>query len=135
MVLPIISKAVQADNQSTECYEDYNFGEHAKDGIIYNNVKYMMEFIHWLHNRQTKYLQFSEDFVIPVQIMSDIQWDTEKSIEDGHTCKVSFDWVQVGKEFSLHEENLNNRCPSCGGYIAPTAIFCQKCGTRVNGNG
>ena len=95
----------------------------------------MVEFIHWLHDRKTKYLQFSEDFVIPVQIMSDIQWDTEKSIEDGHTCKISFDWVQVGKEFSLHDENLNNRCSSCGGYVAPTAIFCQKCGTRLNSNG
>ena len=69
-----------SDNQSTECYEDYNFGEHTVDGITYNNVRYMVEFIHWLHDRKTKYLQFSEDFVIPVQIMSDIQWDTEKSI-------------------------------------------------------
>ena len=124
-----------SDNQSTECYEDYNFGEHTVDGITYNNVRYITEFIHWLHDRKTKYLQFSEDFIIPVQIMSDIQWDTEKSIEDGHTCKISFDWVQVGKEFSLHDENLNNRCSSCGGYVAPTAIFCQKCGTRLNSNG
>lgn len=124
-----------SDNQSTDCYEEYNFDENIiGEKVIYNTI-YMNTFIKWLHNRKTKYLQLSENMVIPIAVLDSIQWETEKSIDDGHTCKVSFDWVQVGDEFSLLDTDMISYCPSCGTMIAPTASFCQKCGSKVNENG
>lgn len=120
-----------SDNQSTECYSDYNFGEHTVNGITYHNVCYMDEFIQWLHNRRTKWLQLSEQFVIPISVMDTIQWETDKSIDDGWGCKVSFDWEQVADAFSLNDTQFNNYCPDCGGIVAPTAYFCQKCGRKL----
>lgn len=120
-----------SDNQSTECYADYNFDENNVNGQVVYNVKYKDAFVQWLHNRKTKYLQLSEQLVIPIKILDSIQVEPEKSIDDGYTCKESFDWVQVGKQFSLDETDLNSFCPSCGSVVAPTAIFCQKCGTKL----
>ncbi len=124
-----------SDNQSTECHADYNFDYHEKNGIVYYNVKYQDAFIQWMHNRKTKYLQLSEQFVISIKVLDSIQWETEHTIDDGWSNKISFDWVQVGDTFSLDETEYIRYCPSCSGIVAPTALFCQKCGTRLTGNG
>ena len=120
-----------SDNQSTECYEEYNFDYYEKDGVTYYNVKYQDAFIQWMHNRKTKYLQISEHLVIPIAVLDSIQWETEHTIDDGFNNKISFDWVQVADAFSIAETEYISNCPSCGSIIAPTAVFCQKCGTKV----
>lgn len=120
-----------SDNQSSECYTDYNFGEHTVGGITYHNVKYIDRFITWLHNRKTKWLQLSEQLVIPIAVLDTIQWENEKSIDDGYNCKITFDWVQVADTFSLNDKDIINACPSCGGIVSPTAFFCQRCGERL----
>lgn len=123
-----------SDNQNTDCYSDYNLDYVEKDGIIYYNTKYQNAFVKWLHNKKTKYLQLSEHLVIPVKIGDSIQWSTDKSIDDGYTCKISLDWYQVADEFSLDQNNYNSYCNQCGQIIAPAALFCQHCGTEVKKN-
>ena len=78
-----------SDNKSGECPSDYNFGE--------GNVKYVADFIEWLHNDLVKYLQLSEDFIIPVGILETISWDVENksTVDDGFSITVSFDWEQL----------------------------------------
>lgn len=121
-----------SDNTSGECYEDYNFdGRIDKNGNVIYNVKYINGFIKWLHNRKMKYLQFDEDLVIPVAILQDISWETEKSIADGQDCTITFNWVQQEKEFSLHDGEYTYYCPDCGTILAPSALYCQKCGHKV----
>ena len=78
-----------SDNKSGECKSDYNFGD--------GNVKYVVDFIEWLHNDLVKYLQLSEDFIIPVGILETVTWDVENksTIDDGFSITVSFDWEQL----------------------------------------
>lgn len=123
-----------SDNQSTECHADYNFTYHEKNGVVYYNVKYQDAFIQWMHNRKTKYLQISEQLVIPIAVMDTIQWETEHTVDDGFNNKISFNWKQVADTFSLDETEYISYCPSCGSIVAPTAFFCQKCGARLKLN-
>lgn len=123
-----------SDNQNTDCYGDYNFNYVEKDGVVYYNTKYQNAFIKWLHNKKTKYLQLSEQLVIPVKIGDSIQWETDKSVDDGDTCKISLDWYQVGNEFSLDQVDYNSYCNQCGKMLAPSAVYCQYCGTEVKRN-
>lgn len=119
-----------SDNKSTDCYEEYNFDEnHIGEDVVYN-VDYQLQFIKWLHNDRTKFLQLSERLVIPVGILGEVQWDTERSVEDGHTCKVSFNWEQIDDEFVLTDTSKHN-CSNCGYMISPNVNFCPKCGTKV----
>lgn len=86
-----------SDNQSTECYENYDF----------YNLKYKLKFIDFLHNGKTKYLQLnwdSEDetqnFIIPVAIVDDVGVELEYTINHGYAVKISFNWVQIGKKIT-----------------------------------
>lgn len=93
-----------SDNQSDEVnceseddYDDtkptsespYNFGN--------GNVKYVYDFIQWLHNDKLKYLQLSPYLVIPVAILDTIQWNVEDeaTIDDGDKIKITFNWEQI----------------------------------------
>lgn len=78
-----------SDNKSGDCPEDYNFGE--------GNVKYVADFVEWLHNDLVKYLQLSEDFIIPVGILDTVTWDVESgnTVDDGYAITISFDWEQL----------------------------------------
>ena len=119
-----------SDNQSTECYEEYNFDEnHIGEDIVYNTI-YMTGFMKWLHNDYTKYLQLSENLVIPVGILGEVSLSTTHSIDDGYDCKISFDWEQLDEEYSL-EHSLSNNCPNCQAMVTPHMVFCSKCGTRL----
>lgn len=115
-----------------ECEDDYNFDYRIDDdGNYIYDVKYMNGFVKWLNNKRMKYLQLSEQLVIPCNIQGEIKWSTETSIDDGYNCTISFDWVQADEDFSLDETTLNKFCPSCGHVVAPTAYFCQSCGYRI----
>jgi len=70
--------------------------------------------------------------VIPVAILQDITWETEKSVADGENVTVSFDWVQQGDEFSLTSRKYQTTCNKCGSLIAPSAVYCQKCGVKLS---
>ena len=121
-----------SDNKSGECYSDYNFDyTQDKNGNYIYNTKYQIGFIKWMHNDHIKYLQLSEHLIIPVGILSEINWSTEKSIDDGHTCKISFNWEQLKDEFSLDEKGYTGFCESCRSMIAPSANYCQMCGAKV----
>lgn len=122
-----------SDNTSGECYEDYNFdGRFDSNGNIIYNIMYLNGFIKWLHNKKIKYLQYDEDMVIPVAILQDISWETEKSVADGENVTISFDWVQQGDEFSLTSRKYHTTCNMCGSLIAPSAVYCQKCGVKLS---
>lgn len=119
-----------SDNKSGDCYEDYNFDEnHIGENVVYN-TDYQLKFIKWLHNDRTKFLQLSERLVIPVGILGEITWDTEKSVDDGYTCKISFDWEQLAEEFVL-EDTSKQYCANCNNMISPYMIYCPKCGNKV----
>ena len=122
-----------SDNQSGECYEDYNFDYCIDENgnYIYNTV-YLVGFMKWLHNDHIKYLQLSENFVIPVGILGEVSTSTEHTIDDGYTCKVSFNWEQLDDDYSLIDSSVKY-CPKCNSITAPTAVYCQKCGTKVGG--
>lgn len=123
-----------SDNKSGDCYEDYNFGwRNTETGEVIYNTKYQTAFIKWMHNDHIKQLQLSEDLVIPVGILGEIQWDTEKSIDDGHTCKITFNWEQLGDEYSLDNIYSVKYCPQCGNMITPAIVFCPICGNKVGG--
>ena len=127
-----------SDNKSGDCYEDYNFDYRQNlDGSYTYNTKYLAGFIKWLHNDLTKQLQLSESLVIPVGILGEIQWDTEHTIDDGEDVTISFDWEQVGDEYSLLEDGTVyvDTCPNCGVVLAPSAVYCQKCGLLISSNG
>lgn len=122
-----------SDNQSGECYEDYNFDYRVDShGNYIYNTKYIKSFVKWLHNDLTKQLQLSEDFIIPVGILGEVKWSTDHSVDDGYSCKVSFDWEQIGDDYELTDSGLITTCPNCQNIIAPTSIYCPKCGTQVN---
>lgn len=123
-----------SDNKSGDCYEDYNFDFRVdKNGNYIYNTKYQTGFIKWMHNDRIKHLQLSEDLVIPVGILGEIGLSAEKSIDDGYSCKVSFSWEQLGEEYSLDGISAVSYCPSCGIMLAPSAVYCQKCGKKVGG--
>ena len=84
-----------------------------------------------MHNDHIKYLQLSEDLVIPVGILEQIDWSTEHSIDDGYACKISFNWEQLDDEYALDGYNGVSYCPSCGAILATSAVYCSKCGTKV----
>lgn len=121
-----------SDNKSGECYEDYNFDYRVdENGNYIYNTKYQLGFIHWMHNDHIKYLQLSEDLVIPVGILEQIDWSTEHSVDDGYACKISFNWEQLDDEYALDGYNGVSYCPSCGAMLATSAVYCSKCGTKV----
>lgn len=124
-----------SDNKSGECYEDYNFDWRVdSNGNYIYNTKYLTGFVKWMHNDHIKYLQLSEDLVIPVGILGEINWDTEKSIDDGYTCKITFNWEQLDDDYALDDTDSISYCPSCGEMIAPSAVYCQKCGSKIGGD-
>lgn len=81
-----------SDNKNANCESEYNFGE--------GNVKYMADFIHWLHNDRIKYLQLSPHLIIPVGILDKITWEADENytIDDGYNCSISFEWEQLEPE-------------------------------------
>ena len=90
-----------SDNKSGECESDYNFDERVdENGVHHYNVSYIDKFVKWLHNKKLKYIKFSDALIIPVRISGDIQWQTEKSIDDGQDCKITFEWVQNADSYS-----------------------------------
>ena len=72
----------------------------------------------------------SKHFIIPIKISSPIKWSTDTTIDDGYNCKISFDWVQAGENFSLDDKPLMLSCPACGHIVAPAAKYCLMCGAR-----
>lgn len=123
-----------SDNKSGDCYGDYNFGwRDTRNGEIIYNTKYQTAFVKWMHNDKTKYLQLSEDLVIPVGILAEIQWQTDTTVDDGYNCKITFNWEQLADDYSLDETNNLYYCPSCNEMIVPSAVYCQRCGTKVGG--
>ena len=73
-------------NKDTECATDYEFGD----------VAYRLGFIDFMHNGLTKYLQLSENFILPVTILDEIQVETERSIDD-QIMSITFNWTQCAK--------------------------------------
>ena len=121
-----------SDNKSGECYEDYNFDYRVDENNNYiYNTKYQKEFVKWLHNDHIKYLQLSEDLVIPVGILGEITWSTERSVDDGYSCKVTFNWEQLADDYALDDTDSISYCPSCKFMISPLANYCPNCGTKV----
>lgn len=121
-----------SDNQSGECFEDYNFDEREVKGKVVYNTLYQVGFIKWLHNDHMKYLQLSENFVIPVGILGEVKLNTEHSIDDGYSCTVSFDWEQLADDYSLLEKTSDiTTCPLCKNPILPTVNFCPRCKVKV----
>lgn len=116
-----------------ECLSDYNFGDERIDekGNHVYNVKYMDGFVKWLDNKRIKYMMLSKHFIIPIKISSPIKWSTDTTIDDGYNCKISFDWVQAGENFSLDDKPLMLSCPACGHIVAPAAKYCLMCGKRL----
>ena len=118
-----------SENQG-ECDTDYNF-DYRIDGqgnVIYNTI-YVATFVKWLHNDRIKHLQLAENFIIPVGILGEVQWDVEHSIEDGETTKVTFNWEQLDDEYSLI--GGVKYCGACGNLIMPPAHYCPICGRPV----
>ena len=115
-----------------ECLSDYNFGDDRidKNGNHIYNVKYIDGFVKWLNNKRIKYMMLSKHFIIPIKISSPIKWSTDTTIDDGYNCKISFDWVQAGENFSLDDKPLMLSCPACGHIVAPAAKYCLMCGAR-----
>ena len=81
-----------SDNKSGECDNDYNF----------YNLNYKLTFVEFLKNGLTKTIQFnleeddsSQNFIMPVAIIDDVGVETETNINQGHSVKVTFQWVQV----------------------------------------
>lgn len=71
------------NNTDTECEHDYNFGD----------ADFRLKFIEWMHNGLVKTLYLSESFIIPVVILSEINVDTDKTIDDP-VVKTTFQWEQ-----------------------------------------
>lgn len=71
------------NNTNTECEHDYEFGD----------TKYRINFVEWLHNGLTKILYLSEDFVMPVTILSEISVENDNTIDDS-VVKVTFQCEQ-----------------------------------------
>lgn len=124
-----------SDNKSGECESDYNFDYRIdRNGNYIYNTKYIAGFVKWLHNDRVKQLQLAETLVIPVGILGEVTWSVDKSIEDGETTQVSFNWEQLDDEYSLiGDSSVIKTCPSCGTMIAPTALYCSQCGASIGG--
>lgn len=119
-------------NNTDECIDDYDFEYRIREnGDYIYNVKYMNGFVKWLDNKHVKYLQLSEQLIIPCNISSPIKWSTETTIDDGYNCSISFDWVQADEDFSLDEVDLLTFCPYCKHQVAPFAYYCQNCGKQI----
>lgn len=118
-----------SENQSGECESDYNFDYRIlPNGSYVYNIDYMKTFVKWLHNDLVKHLQLSENLVIPVGILGEVQWETNNSLDDGYSCSVSFNWEQLDDEYSLLDTDYVSTCSNCGAMVAPTANYCHKCG-------
>lgn len=74
------------ENNSGECEHDYEFGD----------TGYRLTFIEWMHNGLVKTLYLSESFVLPVAILSEIDVETDGTIDDP-VVKTTFRWEQCGK--------------------------------------
>lgn len=121
-----------SDNKSGECYEDYSFDYRTdENGNVIYNTKYQAAFIKWMHNDRIKHLQLSEDLVIPVGILEQADWSPERSVDDGYSCKITFNWEQLDDDYSLDGISMISKCPSCGTMLAMSAVYCHKCGAKV----
>ena len=107
------------ENNEGECEHDYQFGDTA----------YRIEFIEWLHNGLVKTMYLSESFIIPVMILSEINVETDNTVDD-LIVKTTFQWNQCGKRI-YNAEKL--QCSNCNQIIVPTTKFCPNCGKAVNG--
>ncbi len=74
------------NNTDTECEHDYNFGD----------TDFRLKFIEWMHNGLVKTLYLSESFIIPVVILSEINVDTDETVDDP-IVKATFQWEQCGE--------------------------------------
>lgn len=74
------------NNTNTECEHDYDFGD----------TDFRLKFIEWMHNGLVKTLYLSESFVLPVVILSEIDVETNNTIDDP-VVKTTFQWQQCKK--------------------------------------
>lgn len=74
------------NNTNTKCEHDYDFGD----------TDFRLKFIEWMHNGLVKTLYLSEFFVLPVVILSEINIETNNTIDDP-VVKTTFQWEQCGK--------------------------------------
>lgn len=115
-----------------ECIDDYNNDYRIdENGNYIYNVRFIDGFVKWLDNKKTKYIQLSEQLVIPANITSPIKWSTDTTIDDGHNCTISFDWAQAADDFSLDDTDYISECPYCKHMVSPFAKYCQICGKRL----
>lgn len=71
------------ENNSGECEHDYEFGD----------TDFRLKFIEWMHNGLVKTLYLSESFVLPVVILSEINVETDNTIDDP-VVNTTFQWEQ-----------------------------------------
>lgn len=82
-----------ADNKTNPCpNEDY--GEYD-----FTNSHFRFEFVEWMHNGYPKTLKLANDFIMLVGIGNQIQLQSDSTIDD-ESCKVSFEWTQIGARYS-----------------------------------
>lgn len=105
-------------NDEGECEHDYTFGD----------TGFRINFIEWLHNGLTKTMFLSENFILPVTILSEVNVETEKTIDDP-VVKASFSWEQCGERIYSTAELY---CPVCGQTLVSATKFCPNCGKAVN---
>ena len=108
------------NNENGKCENDYVFGD----------VDFRINFIEWLHNGLTKIMYLSDNFILPVTILSEIKVDTERTINDPFV-NTSFDWVQCGERI-YSVDNLH--CTNCNQIITPMTNYCSNCGIEVSNN-
>lgn len=74
------------NNKEGRCENDYKFGD----------TKYRIDFVEWMHNGLVKTLYLSESFILPVVILSEIDVETDNTIDDP-IVKTTFQWEQCGE--------------------------------------
>lgn len=72
-----------AFEKNGNCEGDYVFGD----------TSYRIDFVEWMHNGLVKTLYLSESFVLPVVILSEINVETDNTIDDP-VVKTTFSWQQ-----------------------------------------
>lgn len=105
------------NNQDTECEYDYKLGD----------VNFRIEFIEWLHNGLTKIMYLSNNWILPITILGEIDVTVSHTIND-KTADTSFSWHQCGDR--IYEMN-KFVCSNCNHILTPSTKFCPNCGMAV----
>lgn len=109
------------DNSEGACKEDFNLD---------TSTAWIVALAEWLHNGKPKRLKLSEDWIMTVEIQSEVQLNCETSVDVAYNNKLSCSWVQTEERYT--SDNIKPlHCPKCNTTVVPTAVYCQKCGTKL----